>query len=67
LEEEEAEEEEQLIIVSRAVTVDVGSSRGYQKDTYFMFKCVPHGFVILSGVDTQENFSYFRKVQGSNP
>jgi hypothetical protein len=23
-------------------TVDVGSSRGYQKDTYFMFKCVPH-------------------------
>jgi hypothetical protein len=22
--------------------VDVGSSRGYQKDTYFMFKCVPH-------------------------
>ena len=24
--------------------VDVGSSRGYQKDTYFMFKCVPHVF-----------------------
>jgi hypothetical protein len=24
-------------------------------------------FVILSGVDTQENFSYFRKIQGSNP